>query len=100
MKNIVIGIRSNIYTYTAETDPGEFILLAVQHYYIMHGKDVESDKMKQIIQDLMPAPQSPSQNGDGKAANKQKIKPFMDEKQIDQAVLSAIQKDDDVSPRE
>jgi hypothetical protein len=94
-----IGIRANIYSYGPEIDPAEFILLAVQHYYIVYGKDVELDKMKQIVQDLLPAPYitpPPSQNGDGKAPNK-KIKPIMNEKQIDDIVRNAVQKDADVS---
>jgi len=78
-------------------DPNEFILLAVQHYYIVYGKDVELDKMKQIVQELLPAPYtSVQQNGDGKSANK-KIKPLMSEKQIDDIVRNAVQKDADVS---
>ncbi len=78
-------------------DPGEFILLAVQHYYIIYGKDVELDKMKQIVQELLPTPYTSSpQNGDGKAANK-KLKPIMTEKQIDDIVRNAVQKDADVS---
>ncbi len=93
----LIGIRANIYTYSPEMDPNEFILLAVQHYYIVYGKDVELDKMKQIVQELLPAPYTTApQNGDGKSVNK-KIKPLMSEKQIDDIVRSAVQKDDDVS---
>lgn len=78
-------------------DPSEFILLAVQHYYIEYGKDVELDKMKQIVQDLLPTPYtSPSQNGDGRTPNR-KVKPIMSEKQIDEIVRSAVEKDADVS---
>ncbi len=96
---LFIGIRANIYNYNPETDPGEFILLAVQHYYIVYGKDVEPDKMKQIVQEVLPAPYTTSvQNGDGKAGNK-KIKPIMTEKQIDDIVRSAIDKDAEVSLR-
>ena len=96
-KKIFLGIRNNIYAYVPEFDPDEFILLAVQHYYITYGKDVELDKMKQIIQDLLPAPYTNSgQNGDGKSGNK-KIKPVLNEKQIDDIVRNAVQKDADVS---
>ncbi len=52
--------------------------------------------MKQIIQELLPAPYAAAQNGDGKAASK-KIKPILTEKQIDAMVQSAVQKDADVS---
>jgi hypothetical protein len=96
---LFIGIRANIYNYNPETDPGEFILLAVQHYYIVYGKDVEPDKMKQIVQEVLPAPYTTSvQNGDGKAGNK-KIKPIMTEKQIDDIVRSAIDKDAEVKSK-
>ncbi len=94
---ILIGIRANIYNYSVETDPGEFILLAVQHYYVIHGKDVEPEKMKQIVQEVLPAPYTTGvPNGDGKSSNK-KIKPIMTEKQIDDIVRSAVDKDADVS---
>ncbi|CAF1669087.1 unnamed protein product, partial [Adineta ricciae] len=92
-EQIINGIRSNIYTYDVDFDPAEFILLAVQHYYIMYGKDVEQEKMKQIILELMPAPQTNLLNNDGKG-NK-KIKPFMTEKEIDTSVQAAIEKDAD-----
>lgn len=74
------------------------MLLAVQHYYIRNGKDVEPEIMKQLIQEIMPAPMNLPQNGDGKVNNK-KVKPFMNEKQIDDAVQEAIRKDADVSGR-
>lgn len=91
------GIRANIYNYSPEADPGEFILLAVQHYYIIYGKDVELDKMKQIVQDVLPAPYTTGvQNGDGKSDAK-KLKPLMTEKQIDDIVRGAADKDVDVS---
>ena len=91
------GIRANIYNYSPESEPGEFILLAVQHYYIIYGKDVELDKMKQIVQDVLPAPYTTGvQNGDGKSDGK-KLKPIMTEKQIDDIVRGAADKDADVS---
>ncbi|CAF3603065.1 unnamed protein product [Adineta steineri] len=90
-EQIINGIRSNIYSYEPDVDPAEFVLLAVQHYYVIHGKDVEPEKMKEIVQELMPAPQNV---GDGKANNK-KIKPFLNEKQIDETVQNAIHKDAD-----
>lgn len=91
------GIRGNIYQYSPEADPGEFILLAVQHYYIIYGKDVELDKMKQIVQDVLPPPYTTGvQNGDGKSDGK-KLKPIMTEKQIDDMVRAAADKDADVS---
>ena len=90
------GIRYNVYESNPVADPAEFILLAVQHYYIMHGKDVEADKMKQIVQDLLPTPYIASQNGDEKGKDK-KTKPLMSEKQIDGIVESAIEKDSEVS---
>ena len=94
---IINGIRANIYEYNPDVDPGEFVLLAVQHYYITFGKDVEEDKMKAVVQELLPAPfTNPVQNGDGKGSNK-KIKPLMSEKQIDEIVRSAVLKDVDVS---
>jgi hypothetical protein len=77
------GIRTNVYSY-------------VQHYYVIHGKDVEPDKMKQIIQDILPTPYTSPPGSDGKSANK-KIKPILNEKQIDAMVQSAVQKDTDVS---
>ena len=92
------GIRHNVYESNPVADPAEFILLAVQHYYIIHGKDVEPDKMKQIVQDLMPTPYIASQNGDEKSKDK-KTKPLMSEKQIDSIVESAIEKDSEVSRR-
>jgi sugar phosphate isomerase/epimerase len=90
------GIRTNVYSYGQELDPNEFVLLAVQHYYVIHGKDVEPDKMKQIIQDILPTPYTTPPGSDGKSANK-KIKPILNEKQIDAMVQSAVQKDTDVS---
>ena len=94
---IINGIRANIYSYGRDVDMSEFVLLAVQHYYIIHGKDIEQDKMKQIVQELIPAPHlNPNQNGDGKSSNK-KIKPLFTEKQIDEIVKNAIQKDNDVN---
>ena len=87
----------NVYNYNPETDPGEFVLLAVQHYYIIYGKDVELDKMKQIVQDVLPAPYTTGMpNGDGKPDAK-KMKPILNEKQIDDIVRSAVDKDADVS---
>ena len=77
-------------------DPAEFILLAVQHYFIVHGKDVEVDKMKQLVQDLLPTPYIAVQNGDEKSKDK-KTKPLMSDKQIDGIVESAIEKDAEVS---
>ena len=93
--NVIIGVRSNIYTYGDNSDSDEFILLAVQHYYIMYGKDVEAEKMKQIILEIMPAPRTNLLNNDGKG-NK-KIKSFMTEKEIAPSVQAAIEKDTDVS---
>ncbi|CAF1217575.1 unnamed protein product [Rotaria magnacalcarata] len=75
-------------------DPEEFVLLAVQHYYIIHGKDVESDKMKQVIQDILPSSYIIPQNGDGKTTNK-KSKAVINEKQVDSMVELAIKKDAD-----
>jgi hypothetical protein len=55
--------------------------------------------MKQIVQEVLPAPYTTGMpNGDGKSANK-KIKPIMTEKQIDDIVRSAVDKDADVSQR-
>jgi hypothetical protein len=55
--------------------------------------------MKQIVQEVLPAPFTTGvPNGDGKTANK-KIKPLMTEKQIDDIVRGAIDKDADVSKR-
>ncbi|CAF4387483.1 unnamed protein product, partial [Didymodactylos carnosus] len=73
---IINGIRANIYTYEPVADETEFVLLIVQHYYIVHGKDIEPDKMKQIVQELTPSPP-------GLPDNNQKIKPVLTEKQID-----------------
>jgi hypothetical protein len=52
--------------------------------------------MKQIVQDLLPAPYVAQQTDEKKGSNK-KTKPLMNEKQIDEIVQSAIQKDADVS---
>ena len=78
--NVIIGVRSNIYTYGDNSDSDEFILLAVQHYYIMYGKDVEPEKMKQLILEIMPA----------SSGN-------LSDKEIEASVQVAIQKDADVS---
>lgn len=77
-------------------DPEEFVLLGVQHYYIIHGKDVEPEKMKQVIQDLLPTSYIFPQNGDGKILNK-KNKPAVNEKQLDSMVELAVKKDADVN---
>jgi tmRNA-binding protein len=91
----ISGIRNNIYTYLPEFDPSEFILLAVQHYYILHGKDVEPDKMKQIIEDTLPPPYTSSMASENSRANRTK-KPLLSEKDIDGMVQNAIRTDVEV----
>ncbi|CAF1043310.1 unnamed protein product, partial [Didymodactylos carnosus] len=85
-EQIINGIRANIYTYEPVSDEGEFSLLIVQHYYIIHGKDIEPDKMKQIVRDITPPPFVLSDSN-------QKIQLVLTEKQIDIIVQKAIQKD-------
>ncbi|CAF3613901.1 unnamed protein product [Rotaria sp. Silwood1] len=91
---IINGIRTDVYSYGGGLDPEEFVLLAVQHYYITHGKDVEADKMRQVIQELLPTSYVVPQNGDGKLMNRKK-QPLVTEKQLESMVELAIHKDND-----
>ena len=98
--SLFLGIRANIYPFSPEIDPEEFILLAVQHYFIINGKDVESDQMKKIVQDLLPAPYYMTQSPDAGTKGSKAIKPILSEKEIDGLVQAAVQKDADVSSGE
>ncbi|CAF1183362.1 unnamed protein product [Rotaria sordida] len=91
---IINGIQTDIYVYTNGIDPEEFVLLAVQHYYIIHGKDVEPDKMRETIYSLIPRSYTGLQNGDGKSLNK-KNKSIITEKQLESMVELAVKKDAD-----
>ena len=51
--------------------------------------------MRQIVDDLLPAPYTTTQTADGKGSKS--IKPILNEKQIDGLVQAAVQKDADVS---
>lgn len=90
-----LGIRVNIYPYAPDIDPSEFILLAVQHYFIVYGKDVEPEKMREVVQYLLPSPYTAAQNANGSKSNKG-MKPLLSEKQIEEIVMGAMQKDADV----
>lgn len=97
--SLLLGIRANIYPFNPEIDPEEFILLAVQHYFIIYGKEVESDQMKKIVQDLLPTPYYMTQNPEAGTKGSKAIKPILSEKEIDGLVQAAVQKDVDVSSR-
>lgn len=88
---IINGIRSNIYPYTPDAEPSEFILLAVQHYFIVYGKDVEPEKMREVVQYLLPTPYILPANG----AKSKGAKPLLNERQIEELVQGAMIKDKD-----
>ncbi|CAF3943400.1 unnamed protein product [Rotaria sp. Silwood2] len=91
---IINGIRNDIYTYNDGLDPEEFVLLAIQHYYVTHGKDIDLNVMRQVIQELLPASYVVPQNGDGKVTNRKK-QSLVTEKQLDGMAELAVQKDAD-----
>lgn len=83
------GIRTNVYKFEEEFDPIEFALLAVQHYFIEHGKDIDEEVLREVIQKLMPPP-TPS----GKSKT---LKPFLNDKDFEQVFQIALQKDEEVN---
>ena len=92
----VLGIRANVYSFTPELDPIEFALLAVQHYFIIHGKDIDPEKMKQLVQEILPIPMITPRPTTGGKSSKSSTKGLLSEKQIDELVQTALDKDEEV----
>ena len=95
-KHLFTGIQSNIYVYTEDAIADDFVILAVQHYYVVHGKDIEQDKMKELIHDILPSSWIASETGDRKLSIRRN-KGLITEEQMEKMAQAAVEKDVDVS---